>query len=617
MAADGFILINGKSYPLAYDSQLPAGKRALRRKVRPSQTTDPARMGQAKWQLGGVPLGFSREGPNGFLGLDYTDNIECMYDDLLTASPAPNNVTLTTMDPASTADAMYGGPKYGAAKYGGGATASTAGNATHADMQAGKLYIGRGPFDTQVNSSFAVEDTAVLEGIIAGKVTWQSFGWVGVGSGAVLKKRSGVTSSGATYTDVPGYYVGDMKRGNDRLWFVDAQNNVIKYAFDDFTTVGPTAGITVGDDARQLTGIHTLGPYTICGALDGVFGFTDAGKPVTVDDLEGEDSLNNGARGVSQWGWAYYITDLGLKAWTPNVSNPVGPESLNGFEGPIDGRPTAIWKWRENLFVAYLTTAGDTYILRGIYGPNTDGTGQPFWFPFKKLSSVECHLLYATPRSFATNPRIVAGRGTNITTYIMGRRGRDIADSNYAFSTEGGDWYGTTMTRGQELHRYLRYASFFTESCSASKTWQFAVSCDGGAYVNVGSAVTTDGHQIVRPVSGGVPLTTVDFHTLKPKLTQVNNSSTTPPQIRGHLTVVWDERPDMVEEVEATIQLENPEWWSTLKTQVGHATETPVAISLPGDTATHYGFLVDVIEEDLKGDGVLGAGIRLVLWPTA
>lgn len=618
MATDGFIVINGQSFPLVQDSLLPAGKRALRRSLRPSQPSDPARMGHARWQLGGVPLGRSREGDDGFLGLDYADNIECLYDDLLTASPAPNNLTLSSDDPPGIAtNAFYGGPKYGAAKYGGGTAAVEAGNATHADMQGGYLFVGRGAYDTQINSSFAVVNTVALDGIIAGKAFWQTFGWLGLGSGALLKKRVSVTSSQATYSDVAGYYVGDLKRGNDRLWFVDAQNNVAKYAFDDFTTVGPLNGVIVGDDARALTGIGTMGPYTIFGALDGVFGFTDAGKPVTIDDLDGEDSVNNGLRHASIWGWEYYITDLGLKAWTPNVSNPVGPEALFGFEGPIDGRPTAVWKWRENLFAAYLTTAGDTYIIRGVYGPATEGTGQPLWYPFKKLSSVECHLLYSTPRAFATNPRIVAGRGTNMTSYIMGRRGRDIADSNYQFSTEGGDWYGTTMMRGQHLHNNLRYASFFTEQCSSTKSWQLSVSPDGGAYVNIGSAVTSNGHQIVRPVSGGVPLTTVDFHTLKPKLTQVNDSATTPPQIRGHLEICWDERPDMVEEISVVLHLENPQWWSTLRTLAGHSTETPIALSLPGDTATYYGFVTDAVEEDLKGDGVLGASLSLILWPTS
>jgi hypothetical protein len=452
--------------------------------------------------------------------------------------------------------------------------------------------------------------------VIAGKANWQNRGWVGLGAGAALQQRTGVTSTQATYTDVSiggsAIYAGALKRGTDRLWLVDAQANQARYTPDDFTTISNS--FAVGDDQRELTGIGTLGPYTIYGALDGLFAFTDAGKPVLVDDLEGEESPSNGLKQVSVWGWNYAITDLGLIAWTPNVANPVGIEAMRDFEGAIDGRPTALWSWHEQLFTAYLTTAGDTYIVRGVFGPETADAGVPIWYPFKKMTGVECHLLYSTSRSFATNSRIVAGRGTNMTTYIMGRRGRDIADPNYAFSTEGGSWYGTTMMRSQALHKYVRYFSFFTEQCTSARTWQLAVSADGDSYVNVGAPVTTNGHQIVRPVTGGAPVHDMDFHTLKPRLTQVNDSATAPPQIRGKLSLIYDERPDVLEEVDAFVRV-NAGTWDRLVTLAGHEQHAPVAISLPGDRGTHYGFVTNVgPRQDHQGDAIEVVQVTLQLW---
>ena len=620
MADEGSIRIAGTQYSIAYDVTLPSGKRAFQRALRPSQASDASRIGQMTWQLGGTPIGRSREGEDGILATDYADNIETLYDDLLTASPSPNNVTLTTRDPSSSASAKWAGFKWGGAKFAGGGATSTAGNAEFSASSAGYLFIGRGPFLTQISSAWAVVKTTVMGSIIEGMATWQNYIWVGLGAGAALQKITGIGSTGSTNSDVSvsssTIYSGYLKRGNDRLWLVDAQNNQMRYTFDPFTTI--SNAFTVGDDSRQLTGIGTQGPYTIVGAEDGIFGFTDSGKPVNIHDLDGEESLNNGAQSVTMWGWTYMITDLGVIAWTPNVANPVGLESLKNFDGAIDGRPTAIGKHRDDLYVAYLTTAGDTYIVRGRFGPATESTGLPTWYPFKKLSSVECDLITATPRSFSTNPNIVVGRGTNIARYIMGRRGRDIADSNYLFSTEGGTWYGTTATRAQSLHKFLRYAMFFTEDCDATKTWQLAVSCDGYSYVNVGNPVSTNGHQVVRPVTGGKPLPTATFHTIKPKLTQVNDSTTTPPLIRGHLTMVYDERPDMIEEVQAFIYLESDQAWGNLKKLVGHETEVPGGVSLPGDRTAQYGFLTELGPmQDVNKDGVLMAQVSIQMWQTS
>jgi hypothetical protein len=392
---------------------------------------------------------------------------------------------------------------------------------------------------------------------------------------------------------------------------VRADTNQARFTLDDFTSI--SNAFDVGDSGRNLTGIGTLGPLTIFGAEDGVFSFTDSGKPVRVNDaLRGHRSLNNGARHASIWGWDYYITDFALYAWSPNVNNPVGLESFAGFEGAIDGRPTAVFPWREYLFATYYTTAGDSYVIIGKFGPSTASTGQPDWYPFIKLTGVRSECIWAT--SLQTNPTLLIGSGTNAVRVTMGRRGRDILDSNYVFSTAGGTWFGTTMTRAQSMHKYVRHFSLQSEQCSNTKTWRLAVAVDGAAYVNVDAAVTTNGHHILRPVSGGAPHPTVDFHTIKPRLTQVNDSTTLPPQIRGNLTLTYDERPDMVVEVRAAI-LTRAGDMSELEEYLGHGTDTPQAISLPRDNKTYYGFVTGVGPlTDVAGDGVQAVQVNIVIW---
>ena len=616
MARDGTLVIGDRPFTLAQDSNLPSGKRALARESRPSQSSDPSRLGQATWQIGGTPIGASREGQDGQLRTDYADNLDTRFDDLLIPAPAATAITLNGSDPPGSSTAMfYGTAIYGGGVYQGGTAASVAGNVQHIDEQAGYLFFHRGPFSTQVNQSWSVVQTLAMGSVVSGAENWKGFGWVGLSGGTAMLKRTGVTSTGATYTDVTvggsNVYAGALKKGTDRLWMVNADTNQARYTLDAFVSISNS--FDVGDSAMTLNGIGTIGPYTIFGSEDGVFGFTDSGKPVRVNEaLRGHRSANNGSRHASQWGWDYYVTDIGLYAWTPNVNNPVGLEANDGFEGPIDGRPTTVFAWREYLFATYLTTGGDSYVILGKFGPSTAATGQPEWFPFLKFSSTESECIWAT--SLPTNPTLLIGSGTNAVRVTMGRRGRDIADSNYTFSTAGGTWYGTTMTRGQNLHKYLRSASLQTEDCSSTKTWRLAVSCDGDSYQNVGALISTDGHHILKPTTGSAPMATVDFHTLKPRLTATNDSATTPPKVRGHLTVTYDERPEMVTEIRAAL-LVKPGDVAALEEAIGHEQHSPQRISLPGDAGTYYGFVTAVGPvADLRGDGIETVQVSVLLW---
>ena len=618
MARDGTIVIGNRPFTLIQDSQLPSGKRAFSKELRPSQHSDPSRLGEAQWQFGGTPIGVSREGTDGRLALDYADNIEVRFDDLLTAAPAATAITLTATDPTGTSTAMfYGTAIYGGGVYQGGTAGVTPGNVTHIDEQQNMLFFHRDSYSTQVNTSWTVLQSVVHGGRVLGAENWQGYGWVGLGAISPLQKRTGVTSAGATYSDVSvsgtNIYAGELRKGNDRLWLVRADTNQARYTLDDFTSI--SNAFDVGDSGRNLTGIGTLGPLTVFGAEDGVFSFTDSGKPIRVNEaLRGHRSTNNGARHASQWGWDYYITDFGIYAWSPNVNNPVGLEAFDGFDGAIDGRPTAVFAWREYLFATYLTTGGDSYVILGKFGPGTAVSGQPDWYPFIKLTGVESECIWAT--SLQTNPTLLIGSGTNAVRITMGRRGRDIADLSYVFSTGGGTWFGTTMTRAQNLHKYIRLFYLFSEQCTSAKTWQLAVSADGGSYVNIGAPVSANGHHVLRPTTGGAPLPTVDFHTLKPRLVQVNNSTTTPPQLRGHLTLIYDERPDMVTEVRAAV-LTRAGDEDALETYVGHDTETPQRISLPGDSKSYYGFVTGAGPlTDIRGDGISAMQVTMILWDT-
>jgi len=621
MATEGSLWINGEKYDLLADSALPSGRRGLSRSQRPSQPSDPGRIRMGRWKLSG-PLGPSRELPDGFLGHDFSDNIETRYNDLVTSIAARNALTLTSQDPSTAGSvAAFAGFAFGASgvKFGGAVTAQ---DVAHINEDRAHLFFDRGRITTQVDpSDWAVVAATTHDVPVLGSAVWRGKGYLGLGETVTMRRRISVTSSGASYQEALGStYAKQMTVGNDRLWMVNAaaaNSNKAFYSLDDLATVSNS--FAVGDPEIGATGIGTLGPLTVFGTETGNFSFTDAGKPVRMSDsLRGHRSQNNGIDHASIWGWQYSVNDLGIDAWDGGVTvNPVGVESLIDFEGDIDGRPLAVFAWRDSLFASYLTTAGHSYILRGMFGPETAATGRPQWFPFRRLASTEARTISAT--SVPTNPTIVVSEDTNAAYYTMGRRGRDIADSNYVFSTDGGTWNGSTMMRDMNMTKNVRYANFLTENCDGSNTWQLSISPDEGSYVNVGSAIATDGRQQVFPVTGSTPLTTVSFHTLKPRLTQVAASSSSPPQIRGFLDIVYDERPDMITEVVAILDLGKGErartLYDNLVTLVDRGTTSPDAVRLPDDFSDSQGFVADVSDfTDSKGDGVIRCTVRLHLW---
>lgn len=611
------IFIDGKRYAILADSSLPSGKRALVRSYRPSQPTDPARTGHARWKLSG-PIGLSREKEDGFLGVDYADNLDTLWDNLLTSSIGGTDITLSGDDPSTdSTEAIWGGFNWGDAAWGGGLSGSTPQNVSKITDDRGYIFFSRGAFETQVNpSGWTVVETQLLDSLVLDEEVWQGKGYLALGAGMAMRRRLAVASTGSTYESVSNTYAKALKVGNDRIWAINASgssDNKVFYSLDPFTSV--SGSFAVGDSSRTGNGIGTLGPYAVVGNETGIYGFTDSGKPVTVQDFSEFISTRNGAKFTSAYGWLYFTGFDGVYAWFPNVANPVGLETLTDFEGSIDGYPTEVRRVGKSLFAAYLTTSGDTYIVEGRFGPGTEATGAPVWYPFKKLSSVECHAINSTSENDTID--LIVGRGSNASVYRLGLRGRRIDDPNYTYATSGGTWYGTTMMRSQGLHKFLRQAILFAENCNATNYWQLAFQPDDGSYVNVGHRIDSDGHHILRPTNGAAPNDSLTFHALKPRLTQVAASTTSPPQLRGYLDIIWDERPDITEEISVAIQLGQYRSATGQKVDlerlVGHDTESPVEIHL--GTETFYGHVKEVAEmRDLKGDGIQAVQVVLTKW---
>ena len=607
MPGPNTITVGGLSLEIATTAK--DSKRLYVRRQEAAQDSDPTRPMVARWRVSG-PVGQSYESTDGYLGHDH-GTLETRQDDLLTSLGAVTSLTISGSDPLSTGSSALGSMPLGLRALGGGASLSSPTAITHIQQYANRLFLGRGAFVTQVKpSEWTVEQTRAIGATVRGMAEWFGKLRIGLGPQKAIQTVNGVSSSGATYADtrVSGSDTNgrEMRVINDRLWWNRAEDstddNKLRFTLDDFAS--QSSGFRVGDRGVPATAIGVVDGTPVLGSEIGPAGFTDDGASFVIGSaLQQARSPENGRQfAAGPDGWTYMISALSLYAIKGTTMNPVGigSDSMSGFDG-FDGRPVAVFAWREAVFVAYENSAGDTWrILQGQFNPSLGG-GELDWHPFAtRTASIRC--IGAT--SVPTLPTIVWGEGTTTLARVSkGRGNRDMSDASYTFSTAGGQWFGSRMMRNQTCRKTVRWGRFLTENCTASNTWQLAVSFDGGSYTNIGSAVTTNGGQKVAPSD---PTTSPTGFTPKPRLTQVAASSTTPPQIRGVLEIGYDERPDTVTKVDCTVKASRGDL-VTLRAlrDGGDSTGRNAVIAiLPDETTTYYAFVNRVDEEDGPGDEV-------------
>jgi len=408
----------------------------------------------------------------------------------------------------------------------------------------------------------------------------------------------------------------------------------------------------VGDPEVGTTGIGPFGPFTQFGSEDGIYSFTDQGKPTPLSraltalhsDLNGYQFADPG------WAWNYYTAITGLRANAGGTDNPVGiGERMRGFTGHT-GLPHAIFQVRGELIVVYHTPADEGYGYRCTFGPQTGGSGQPLLWPWYYDADGHCHAIYSSTSHVPTQDGVwlIRAAGTNLTYELIAANGRDDLYSSYEYSVAGGTAYLTTLDRDPNLRKTLRLARFRTRNMAAGDSWTVAFAFDanpnnpvGATYVSL-DAVTTDGNHTIVPDNGTAtsqgnpsPTNSISGFTIKPRITQAAagaGSASTPPEMLGTLEVEYDERPEQVQDVSVVVNLTATGYtdnnvWQTLLEYVGEDTEQPMRIQLPdnlppGVTGAYggqqYAFLTATVNrEDIREPGVEGVELRFSVWPQA
>lgn len=642
-------------FAIVDDAQIASGKRAIVRNYRDANASDAGRIRRVQWEIWG-PIGSSLESTSGRLGTDFTRNLETRWERRLLSVGKQTEVLLDGDDPPGE-PAYFGTAYFGSNNFYSGPNSPSSVDVTVFDEQQGYLFAHRGNLSTQVRlDNFDIVQTKYHGADVLDAALWRGKGRLAMGRYQPMQTRDYVDAVGSTYIDTVAIsptqdvYAQAIKRGSDRAWYIDASAagttfNYAGYSLDAFETLAQP--FQVGDPDVNTTGIGPFGPFTMFGAEDNLYSFTDQGKPVPLSRaLLSHLSDHNGIQWADPgWGWNYAITSIGLRAIQPGVDNPVGlGERMRGFTGH-DGLPHAIWAERGELWVVYRTNDGDLYGYRGAFGAETANTGQPLWFPWFYKANSSCNALFSSVAGLddpLRHFRMFRGEGTNMTYMVAASDGRDdLCGPHYFYSTEGGNWYGTTLDRDPNLLKTLRLARFKTRSMGEGDSWQFGMAFDPpptntatATYVNIGNAVTSNGSKTIEPVQGNIPLTSISGRTMKPRFTQVAGSATaeeTPPEINGTLEVEYDERPEQIEEINVVVNMTGTSYsnnyiWDTLRELLGSTVNGPFQIQLPDDLPPAVGknsgggkkwaMLSSVTNrDDLKDPSIEGVALTFIVWP--
>jgi hypothetical protein len=605
-------------FKIVADDQIAGNKRAIERSYEDANATTPGRRKRVEFEVWG-PVGASLQSTAGGLGIDFTRNMETRWERKLTSGVKQTTLDLTTDDPPGEG-AYFGTAYFGSSYFSSAGVGVGAADVVVFAEQDSYLFACRGRLLTQVNMTttpWTVVSTTVLDAAIRDADHWRGTVKIALGPTAPMVRIAGANSSGPTLVNVTAtspnesVYASAIKTGSDRAWYINANQsqttyNYAGYTLDDFVNLA--SPFQVGDPDTGTTGIGPFGPFTMFGTEDGIYSFTDQGKPVALSRaLTSVHSTLNGYQFADPgWNWNYYTAITGLRANGSGADNPVGiGERMRGFTGH-DGQPHALYQVRGELPVAYHTSSDTYYGYRGTFGPATGGTGQPMLWPWFYSASGDTHAIYSSTTGVPNTSGIwlIRGEGTNLTYSLIAADGRDDLYPSYQYSVAGGTAYLTTLDENPNLLKVLRLARFRTRSMASGDSYTVAFAFDpnptdpvGATYVSL-DAVTTNGNHTIVPDNGtatgqGNPSPTVGISgfSMKPRITQValgSGSSTSPPEIIGTLDVEYDERPELFERVNVAIDMTGTAYsdnkvWDLFAELSSQQTAQPFRIQYPDD----------------------------------
>lgn len=330
---------------------------------------------------------------------------------------------------------------------------------------------------------------------------------------------------------------GDLVRGRGATWSKCA-------AADFYATDGNwTAEYSIGDASGDVTEVGGFERWDYVLKEEGLYSFdSEQSKETNVlPDLKAFRSSEN-KRWFPWYNRLFLCTFAGLYRYVQNGgARTVGMEEAELNEGILtDAYPTAGAAFGKWAYVAFYDGT-TTYICLVRNAKEGDAN---FGSPFTIVGTIDsftgkCDAMLIS--SSPTNPTCYYGRGEDLAYFELTRTGRpkNYRDSGSTVITFAPSDLGSPMTV-----KYARGIEVIGRNASAVRTITFALAWDGGSFNTIGSAIEAFTASFASKfLTAG---SNDSGRVAQLKATMVNNSTTTPPEIRD-VVLNYEERPLMTD----------------------------------------------------------------------
>ncbi len=620
------VTINSRTYRIARGSLLPSGARSWEVTKRPSQLSD-GQLREAEWQVWGPNL-CSYETEDGYLGVDYGDDVDTRWEGAAYLAPARTAVTLTTNPtgtPANTnCSAFITGPS--SVRY---------------------MYVGRGTKPAKVRvSDFTVMGegaAAITERITSMVQTRNAAGTEEISLGMAGMAYQVITTV-ATPTTADTYSANDesiinriMYVGRDRVFGMTGQllrGNILSGT----TTMDASAWNTVATFAGESvtpTSMAMDGKLLIVGTSNGPY-ILDSEDGSFFPYMPGLDQHSNACKQMCEWPGKGVLIPLqtGLVLSRFGDVQAIGVERFKENTSTVQGIPVAVAVTSTDAFaqVVYNPVTANYWLVESRPREAGDWHNKPFsHYVMGNLSTtaVEHMTWVGTGDGARTQPALMVGQSSNMLYINYGRTNRHPDDSGYTYATSG-TLYLSELRREPGLRKDVIGWEFYSAGCTANLTLTTSISADGAAYSVLGtSAVTSNGQQRVLAVSAGVPQGSNLGYRIKPKIAFASNTAASSPRIEGKFKLLYRVRPTTVNVFDFSIVLDESNNYSV--EEQGDALlalwgSAPVIVAEDADMdastyVTVQAVKVTEIQEKGGPDGGKGpiriATIRAEAWPVS
>jgi hypothetical protein len=494
------------------------------------------------WRIDGPHLN-SYADDGGYLGVDYTIDVDTRWNDLAMLSPQRNVVDLSTHDSGGTLENAHKGV-----------------HATGSSLE--WIYILRGSrpakvrLDTMALVNSGIFTTEVMTDVL---VTKSENGTYEVTFACDNTTLLVVTTIGST-TDTTSNndetqefrILGrGAKKGTSQQIIGLGGNahhqgiysNIMSGSVTMDASAWTLLTTLMGDDLT-FTGFGLDEDYQIIGTSKGPYYFNENRLTYwpMFEQMRMDESLEH-CRVIAHWyalGAIICLRD-GLRWFKAGSSESFGIQRYFRNTSPVRGRPTGVagddrWLWVNHYDEENDVTWVTAYTERR---PGDPGTEMMVPYVVHKLDGVASRFLtnVGNANGSRTNPAMVGGHDGNMYYFVRGREmAREYVDANYRFQPFG-EWYGTEWRGIPRKWKEVKFFEFETENCDADQTITVSVSVDGESYVTLGM-VNTNGVQRVY-----LPTEQVGGWRIKPKLAFAG-TATNSPRVRGPLRMGYDAAQD-------------------------------------------------------------------------